>query len=227
VEEPETKTELARRGIRAIEALNDPDLTGWLACVCDKLLDACQPKKRRGEPEQIEEFHAAHQMAQTQALFRFLRENPDALPISDEAREAIAAEVKERAGAELPPGVDENWYYEFATAETSADLAEVYHSQLQGDPESRKGFIEGVAKATKNPLHESQDLPGSSATLIYWTLLFYADQVEQLDSIPALHQWPCERLSDIVVGDKKHIEKLCAGIELSYRSRGRPKKSNP
>jgi hypothetical protein len=224
VEEPESKAELARRGVRANEILNDPNLMGWLARLRGKLHAVSRPKKSGGDPEQIEEYQAAYHMAQTQALFRFLRENPDALPISNEAREAIAVEVKEQTGIELPPGMDEKWYYEFATAETSADLADVYHSHLQGDPKLKESFIEGVDKASKNPLHEAQGLPGSDATKIYLTLLFYADVVEGFESVPELHRWLRTMYSRDVVGDLKRIEGLCKGLELRFRSRGRPKK---
>jgi hypothetical protein len=224
VEKPESKAELTRRGIRAIETLNNPNLTGWLACLREKLLAVYRPKKSSGDPEQIAEYQAAYHMAQTQALFRFLRENPDALPVSNEAREAIAAEVKEQTGIELPPGVDEKWYYEFAAAETSADLADVYHSHLQGEPKLKKSFIEGVDKASKKPMHEAQGLPGADATLIYWTLLFYADVVEGFGSVPELREWLRTMYSRDVVGDLKRIEGLCKGLELSFRSRGRPRK---
>jgi TPR repeat protein len=95
-------------------------------------------------------------MAQTQALSRFLQSNPDAVPISDEARKAIAAAVEEPTGVELPPGMDEKWFCGFAAAETSGDLADVYHAHLQGDPKLNESFIEGVDKASKNPLHEAE-----------------------------------------------------------------------
>ncbi len=224
VSESESKAELTRRGVRAIETLNDPNLTGWLARLREKLLAAYRPRKSSGDPEQIAEYQAAYHMAQTQALFRFLRENPDTFSLSKEAREAIAAEVKEQTGIESPPSMDEKWFYGFAAAETSADLADVYHSHLQGDSKSKESFIEGVDKASKDPLNESQGLPGSDATLIYWTLLFYADVVEELESMPELHRWLRTMYSRDVVGDLKRIEGLCKALQLSFRSRGRPKK---
>jgi hypothetical protein len=227
VSELESKAELTRRGIRAIKTLYDPNLTGWVASLREKLLEAHRPKKRGGGPKLVEAFETAHQMAQSQALFHYLQKNPDALPLSDEARKAITAEVKDRTGVELPPGVDETWYYGFAAAETSAELADAYHSHLHGNPDAKDGFVEGIAKASKNPLHESQGLPGSNATPIYWTLLFYADIVEEFESMPELHRWLCEEHSEATVGDQKRIEGLCKGIELSFRSRGRPKKPKP
>lgn len=90
MDEPESKAELTRRGVRAIEILNDPNLTGWLARLREKILAVFEAKKS-GSAEHVEAFQMAYQKARTQALYQYLQRNPDTFSIWKEAREAIAS----------------------------------------------------------------------------------------------------------------------------------------
>jgi hypothetical protein len=95
-------------------------------------------------------------------------------------------------------------------------------SKLEVAGEFWPGFaksIQQVAKAKENMIHPV------STTAIYFTMIYFREEIQKLPSMPALHKFLIDKLSEPMVGDQKRVEKVCKGIGLRFTSKGRPKKN--
>ena len=96
----------------------------------------------------------------------------------------------------------------------------VYHSY-----EDMSGFLSAYSRAfSKKPkLGAGIGDFGSTTFGIYHFMLWHWRDVEQLNSVRALHDLLRRSMGEHRVGELKRVEKICQRIGLHYRKPGRPK----
>jgi hypothetical protein len=93
--------------------------------------------------------------------------------------------------------------------------------------EEAVSFFQGFAKGISKPgLRSGTAALSTTATVIYQKLYFHWREVEQLQSVPELRTFLIRNgLSEPVLGEPERLEKLCERMGLSFRKRGRPRKT--
>lgn len=212
------------RGLRFAELLSSGDLPGWRGEVLKSFKKQFRAEKQTGTQEQKEQYGGAYLLMQFLQLFQALRRNPSALPIDDKARAMMRTEAGRRSGAEFSQDTDETTVYAIWEEILETIITQAFECHIQGKTNSKAVFLEGLAKASKEPWLNPTHSPADTAFPIYATLLYYEDEIEKCGSVPDLHRWLCDLCGERQIGDIKRLEKLCQRIGLKFRGRGRPRK---
>jgi hypothetical protein len=220
----ESKEEKMNRGLRFAESLSTDDAPGWRGEILKSLKNQFHPVKRTGTPEQLSQYGGAYLLLQFLQLFQALRQNPNILPIDQEARELIISEASAQSGVEISPSTNEAAIYGMWEEILETILTQAFEAHIQGKTDSNAAFLEGLTKAAREPWLDPTHNPVDTAFPIYATLLYYQDEVEKCRSVPELHRWLSDIFGESLIGDIKRLEKICQRIGLRFRGRGRPRK---
>ena len=115
-----------------------------------------------------------------------------------------------------------DWYWALRRLAGRALKSCVYHTY-----EDMAGFLAAYSRAFNKKPRAGAGMGdfGSTTFGIYHFMLWHWREVDQLDSVRALHELLRRSMGEHRVGDLKRIEKICQRIGLHYRKPGRPKTS--